>query len=105
MCLGELATAVDSGAKVIVIVFNDGGLSLIDLKRGRRDLPENSLSWRHADFALAMQSMGGLGIAARTAVEYQAALDRALTAEGPVLIDVRVDPAGYPRQLRALRGS
>ena len=104
MCLGDLATAVDAGAKVVVVVFNDAGLSLIDLKRGRRDLPENSLSWRHADFALAMQSMGGLGLAARTTGEYQAALDRALTADGPALIDVRVDPAGYPRQLRALRG-
>ncbi len=104
MCLGELATAVSAGAKVVVVVFNDGGLSLIDLKRGRRDIPQDSLSWRHADFALAMQGMGGLGIAVRTVREYEAALDRALTADGPVLIDVRVDPAGYPAQLRALRG-
>jgi acetolactate synthase-1/2/3 large subunit len=105
MCLGELATAVGARANVIVIVFNDGGLSLIDLKRGRRDLPDGSLTWRHADFALAMQGMGGLGIAARTIGEYEAALDRALSADGPALIDVRVDPAGYPRQLKALRGS
>jgi acetolactate synthase-1/2/3 large subunit len=104
MCLGELATAVGAGAKIVVIVFNDGGLSLIDLKRGRRDLPDGSLTWRHADFAQAMQGMGGLGIAVRTVREYAAALDRALTADGPALIDVRVDPACYARQLRALRG-
>jgi acetolactate synthase-1/2/3 large subunit len=104
MCLGELATAVNAGAKVVVIVFNDGALSLIDLKRGRRDLPDGSLTWRHADFAQAMQGMGGLGIAVRTVHEYATALDRALTVDGPALIDVRVDPDGYPRQLRALRG-
>src|ERR1700722_15837150 len=35
MCLGELATAVDANAKVIVVVFNDAGLSLMALKAGR----------------------------------------------------------------------
>jgi acetolactate synthase-1/2/3 large subunit len=105
MCLGELFTAVCAGARIVIVVFNDDGLSLIDLKRGRRDLPKDSLTWRQADFAQTMQGMGGIGISVRTVREYEAALDRALTADVPALIDVRVDPSGYPRQLRALRGS
>ena len=28
----------------------------------------------------------------------------ALAAKGPALIDVRVDPASYPAQIKALRG-
>ena len=104
MCLGELATAVSIGARIIVIVFNDGGLSLISAKRGQHDLGPNSLNWKHADFATVMTGLGGLGISVASVNGYAAALDAALVADGPVLIDVRIDPGGYPRQLQALRG-
>ncbi|MCX7383041.1 MAG: thiamine pyrophosphate-binding protein [Alphaproteobacteria bacterium] len=104
MCLGELATAVAAGARIVVIVFNDDGLSMIAAKRGARDLPDDSLGWRHTDFATAMRGMGGAGWAVRSAADYAAALDAALALEGPALIDVHVDPAGYSEQLKALRG-
>jgi acetolactate synthase-1/2/3 large subunit len=49
----------------------------------------------------------GFGLAAWR-VEQSADLASAFTAaavhEGPSLIDVRLDPSGYPDQLRALRG-
>jgi acetolactate synthase-1/2/3 large subunit len=48
--------------------------------------------------------MGGLGLTARSPAELRAAVERALAADGPVLIDAAVDPSGYPAQLRALRG-
>jgi acetolactate synthase-1/2/3 large subunit len=38
MCLGELCTAVEQQAKVIVIVFNDSALSLIDIKQQSRSM-------------------------------------------------------------------
>ncbi len=104
MCLGELATAASVGARIVVVVFNDDGLSLIAAKQDGRDLPADSMAWRHADFAAAMRGFGGLGFAVRSAAEYDAALDAALGADGPVVIDVRVDPAGYAGQLKALRG-
>jgi thiamine pyrophosphate-dependent acetolactate synthase large subunit-like protein len=40
----------------------------------------------------------------RTEAELEPALDVGLSADGPVLIDVHVDPAGYGRQLKAMRG-
>ena len=51
-----------------------------------------------------MRSMGGLGLTANTEAEFAEALARACTATGPVLIDVAVDPSGYPAQIKALRG-
>jgi acetolactate synthase-1/2/3 large subunit len=104
MCLGELATAASAGAKLVVIVFNDAALSLIDLKKGRRDLPADSLGWDHPGFAAAAEGMGCLGLTVHTVTDYRAALDRALAAPGPALIDVRIDAAGYPAQLAAARG-
>jgi thiamine pyrophosphate-dependent acetolactate synthase large subunit-like protein len=48
--------------------------------------------------------MGCLGFTVETVAEYRAALDAALAAPGPALIDVRIDAAGYPAQLAAARG-
>lgn len=104
MCAGELATAVEQKVRLIVIVFNDGALSLIDIKQQQRELPAAGVRWAHHDFAAVMKGFGGLGLRTRTAAGYRAALRKALSHDGPSLIDVEVDPSGYPEQLRALRG-
>ncbi len=104
MALGELATAATLGVKLTVVVFNDATLSLIDIKKDARALPEGALDWPEADFAAAMASMGGVGFRAGNEAEYDAALGQALAAKGPALVDVRVDPASYPAQIKALRG-
>ncbi|MBT6094210.1 MAG: hypothetical protein HOH04_04965, partial [Rhodospirillaceae bacterium] len=36
MCLGELKAAAQTGANVCIVVFNDGQLSFIDIKREER---------------------------------------------------------------------
>jgi len=104
MCLGELVTAVQAKARVVVIVFNDGSLSLIDVKQHSRGLPPRGVRWERCDFAQIMAGAGGLGLTARTEAELEAALERALAADGPSLIDVHIDPSGYGRQLKAMRG-
>ena len=104
MGTGELATAVALGVKLVVVVFNDACLSLIDIKKGARDLPGGALGWPRVDFAATMRSLGGTGYTANTEAEYADALAQAIVAEGPVLIDVAVDPSGYPAQIAALRG-
>jgi acetolactate synthase-1/2/3 large subunit len=93
-----------AGARIVVIVFNDGALSLIELKKGRRALPPDSVGWAHPGFAEAARGLGCAGFTVATVAEYRAALDAALTSPGPAVIDVRIDAAGYPDQLRAARG-
>uniref|UniRef100_UPI0018DF158A thiamine pyrophosphate-dependent enzyme n=1 Tax=Neoroseomonas rubea TaxID=2748666 RepID=UPI0018DF158A len=104
MGLGELATAAVLGARLVVVAFNDATLSLIDIKKDSRDLPDGALGWPRADLATAMRSMGGIGLAAETEAEFAQAMDQACAAKGPVLVDVAVDPSGYPAQIKALRG-
>jgi len=104
MCAGELATAVEQQVRLIIIVFNDGALSLIDIKQQQRKLPAAGVRWAHHDFAAVMKGFGGLGLRTKTVAGYRAALRKALSHDGPSLIDVEVDPSGYPDQLRALRG-
>ncbi|MBW6397346.1 hypothetical protein KPL78_05760 [Roseomonas sp. HJA6] len=104
MGLGELATAVVLGVRLIVVAFNDATLSLINIKKDTRDLPDGALGWPRADLAAAMRAMGGVGLSACNEAELAEAVAAACTAQGPVLIDVAVDPSGYPAQIKALRG-
>lgn len=104
MALGELATACALRLKLVVVVFNDATLSLIDIKRGGRDLPARSLDWPEADFAQVMRGFGGTAFRAANEAEFKQALHDAFAADGPALVDARCDPSSYPRQIAALRG-
>ncbi|MCX7221948.1 MAG: thiamine pyrophosphate-dependent enzyme [Burkholderiales bacterium] len=104
MCMGELCTAVEQQAQVIVIVFNDSALSLIDIKQQSRALESNGVRWQHHDFAGTMRALGGFGASVTTELEFGTAMAAALKTKGPSLIDVSIDPSGYPEQLKAMRG-
>jgi acetolactate synthase-1/2/3 large subunit len=104
MGLGELATAAVLGLRLVVVAFNDASLSLIDIKKDARDLPDGALGWPRADLAAAMRALGGVGLVADTEDALADAMAQACAATGPVLIDVAVDPSGYPAQIKALRG-
>ncbi|WP_137124599.1 thiamine pyrophosphate-dependent enzyme [Roseomonas sp. HF4] len=104
MGLGELATAAVLGARVVVVAFNDATLSLIDIKKDARDLPEGALGWPRADLAGAMRALGGVGLSVTTEAELAQAMAEACASTGSVLVDVAVDPSGYPAQIKALRG-
>jgi acetolactate synthase-1/2/3 large subunit len=104
MCIAEIATAAEAGAPCITIVFNDGALSLIDIKQQQRQLPPDGVRWARPDFAAIAEGFGAKGFAAATEADYIAALDAAFAHNGPSLIDVAVNPAGYAAQLQAMRG-
>ena len=99
-----MATAADAGAKLVTVVFNDGALSLIDIKQQQRQLAPSGVRWARPDFSRVAEGFGVRGFVATDAGEYRAALRAAFAVEGPSLIDVHVDPAGYPAQLQAMRG-
>jgi acetolactate synthase-1/2/3 large subunit len=104
MCAAELATAAETRAKLVTIVFNDAALSLIDIKQQQRQLPASGVRWARPDFAKVAEGFGVKGYVAARPAEYRAALRAAFAQPGPALIDVHVDPAGYPAQLQAMRG-
>jgi len=104
MCLGELATATAAGAPVIVVVFNDCGLSLIEIKKGERAVPGDSLTWPRVDFAAVARGLGCDSFRAETEPAYRDALARALANRRAAVIDVLIDPSGYPAQIAGVRG-
>ncbi len=104
MAIGELATAAAMRLNLTVVVFNDATLSLIDIKKGERDLPQGALDWPMVDFTAVMRGMGGSAWRVDDAAGLDAALAEAMATPGPRLIDVRTDPSSYPAQIKALRG-
>jgi acetolactate synthase-1/2/3 large subunit len=104
MCAGELSTAAQYQPWLCVVVFNDAGLSLIDIKQQARKLERDGVQWPRPDFAAVARGFGLAAWSATTPAQLQEALKAALATRGPTLIDVQVDPSGYLAQSIALRG-
>jgi len=105
MVLAELETLARLGAKVIVVVFNDATLSLIAIKqKGHGHGGGRAVSYAPTDFAAIAVGCGLRGERIVDTDAYATALQRALEHDGPTLLDVQVDPSGYPRLLTTIRG-
>jgi acetolactate synthase I/II/III large subunit len=105
MTLAEIETAVRLSLRVVVIVFNDAGLSLIKIKqRPAGQGGEEAVRFRPVSFAAAAVALGAAGATVSTERELAAALTGALTRPGPTVIDASVDPACYPAVMDLSRG-
>ncbi len=104
MCLGELGTAVQSGAAPIVIVFNDSSLTLIGAKQRRRQLAASGVDFSRADFAQIARGFGWDAHSVAVQAELAPAFAAALASGRPTLIDVAVNPDQYDAQILAIRG-
>ena len=104
MCAGELLTAAREQLRVIVVVFNDASLSLIDIKQQARRLPPAGVATGRVEWSRLAESVGVCGFAATSADEIEQAMQAAMRRHGPSLIDVRIDPSNYGDMLRVIRG-
>ena len=94
MCMGELVTAAQQNAKLTTIVFNDGALSLIDIKRQEMQMPDLGFTWERPDFAAAARGFGCSAWRVSTEEALDSALQAAAASDGPCLIDHFLDHGG-----------
>lgn len=95
MTLGELATARETQAPVVVFVFADESLSLIELKQratGRRSL---GVDFSGTDFAAVGRALGGLGFDVGSRAELEHAVTSALAASTFSVISCRIPRRSY----------
>jgi 3D-(3,5/4)-trihydroxycyclohexane-1,2-dione acylhydrolase (decyclizing) len=102
----ELLTAVQEGKKIIVVVLDNAGFHCIDNLQHSQGIVHFGNEWNtrdeasgrlegkpvQVDYAKNAESWGALGLRARTVEELARAVQEALAAKGPVLIDVKVSP-------------
>ena len=95
--MAEVETAVRWGINTVTVVNNNssGNQSArgFDRAYGGQQTPEGRRLWTFSDvdFARLAQGMGAMGIRVEKPDQFGAALERALAAERPVIIDVVTD--------------
>ena len=104
MCAGELLTAARERLRIIVIVFSDASLSLIEIKQQARRLPPGGVALGPLAWAKLAEGFGVAGFTASTESDLARAIEAATSCDGPSLIDARIDRSNYSRMLRAIRG-
>ena len=104
MCAGELLTAARERLRIIVIVFVDASLTLIEIKQQARRLPSAGVALGAVDWAKMAESCGVAGFNATSRDELAGAIEQALAGDGPALIAVAVDRSNYSEMLRVIRG-
>ncbi len=89
----ELATAVQYGAGVVVLVINNGMYGTIRMHQ-ERAFPgrPHGTDLVNPDFAALARSFGAHGEAVERTADFAVAFERALAAGGPALLELRVDP-------------
>lgn len=93
MCLQELATAVTYNVPIVILILNNGVLGMV---RQWQTLffnkhYSNTVLNRKTDFPAFARSFGADGETVTTPEEFDAALTRAFAAEGPYIVDCRID--------------
>jgi acetolactate synthase-1/2/3 large subunit len=105
MVAAELETAVRLRLPVLVVVFDDQALSLIQVKQEQRGHAGVALAHAGPDWTALGRAFGLATWAADDEPSLEAALVGALAADGPALIDARIDASGYRRTLEIVRGA
>lgn len=89
----ELATAKRHGLKIIVFVVNNGMYGTIRMHQ-ERHYPSRVIATDllNPDFPLLARAYGLLGLSVERTEEFAPALERALSENGPSLIELKIDP-------------
>jgi len=98
MLMCEFMTAVHHKLPVKVVIFNNSGFGLITLEAESVGLPayRQGIEFPNPDFAALARACGGHGFAARRPNELREAFAAAFAADGPTIIDARVDSSELP---------
>jgi acetolactate synthase-1/2/3 large subunit len=89
----ELATAMQYGANIIAIVINNGMLGTIRMHQ-EREYPGRTANTglRNPDFAALARAYGANGETVTSTEQFQPAFERALAANLPTVIEIKIDP-------------
>ena len=88
----EFTTTVKYGMNITHVLLNNSELGKISKEQRSGSWPVWETSLQNPDFAEFAESCGGLGIKVEKPEELAAALDDALSAEGPSLVEIVSDP-------------
>ncbi|RMD62758.1 MAG: thiamine pyrophosphate-binding protein [Alphaproteobacteria bacterium] len=95
MVLGELATLRDLALPVVVVVFVDASLALIELKQRRAGRGNLGVDFGATDFAAVARALGGRGVMVEDRAALRAAVVEGLGADTFTVVGARIGRGAY----------
>jgi acetolactate synthase-1/2/3 large subunit len=95
MVMGELTTARDLNLPVIVIVFADASLALIEMKQRAIGYANAAVDFSGTDYGKLAHALGGDGYVCRSREQLESALMQALKAERFSVVSCEFSRAAY----------
>jgi acetolactate synthase I/II/III large subunit len=92
----EVSTAVKYQVPAVWIVLNDGRYNICEQGMTYLGFKDVDATIPQADFVKIAQGLGADGIQVEKETEIQAALEKAIAARGPFIVDVIIDPTEIP---------
>jgi acetolactate synthase I/II/III large subunit len=105
MVASELETVARLKLPITVVVFNDGALSLIQIKQEQRGFEGASMRYAGPDLVALGRAFGLRSFVAGDEPAFRTALLATQAVPAPTLIDARIDASGYRRTLEIVRGT
>lgn len=93
MLMGDFLTILQYNLPIKVIVFNNSSLGFVAMEMKVSGLQPFGTDLKNPDFAKMANAMGALGIRVEDPADIPAALGQAISHNGPVLLDVVVNPS------------
>ena len=101
MVIGELTLITQYDLPVIVVVMNDSALDLIRSAQKRRQKPIFGTEFSNPNYELIASAYGIEFYHVENEADCEKAIDSALNTKKAALIEVMVDPIGYPTTPKA----
>ena len=95
MILGELATLRDAKFPVLVVVFVDQSLALIELKQRQNQMSNLGVDFPRTDFSSIANAMGGVGCIASTTQDVEREVQAAFTRDTYTLLEIPIERKSY----------
>jgi pyruvate oxidase len=95
MVMGDFLTAVKYRLPVKVFLFNNKQLGMIMQEQRVENYPNWQTELYNCSFAEYARNCGGTGIEVAKAKDLEGATERALSSDGPALVDINTDPKRF----------
>ena len=92
MMMGDILTIYQYNLPIKIVVYNNGSLGFVAMEMKVVGMPPFGTNLKNPNFAKMADAIGIMGIRVENSEDVPAAIEKALTHDGPVLIDVLTNP-------------
>lgn len=93
--MGDFLTALEHNLDIIVVILNNKELAMISVEQRMEGYPKFATELKNPNFAEYAISCGGVGFNVHKPNELKNALEKAIAAKKPAIVDIETDPKRF----------